>query len=102
MAEDKNMNEVIEVETNEEFDYDDYYEESSGGGIAKVVVGLVGSAVAAGVAAVAVKNRNKISDWKLKRKIKKLEANGYVVVNLDEVGIEIIEPEDEAKEESEK
>ena len=92
MAEEKMMNEVIETETNEEFDCE--YSEESGGGFGKVVGGLVGSAVLAVGTAVIVKNRDRISDFRLKRKIKKLEAKGYTIVEPEEVEVEVVEEKD--------
>lgn len=96
MAEEKMMNEVIETETNEEFDCE--YSEESGGGLGKVVGGLVGSAVLAAGTAVIVKNRDRISDFRLKRKIKKLEAKGYTIVEPEEVEVEVAESNEAKKE----
>ena len=100
--EEKIMNEVIDTENYEGYDYDEYSEES-GGGLGKVVVGLVGSTVLAGATALAVRNRDRISDWKLKRKIKKLESEGYTVVYPEDVEVEVIESDsEEVKKESKK
>ena len=81
MAEEKMMNEVIETETNEEFDCE--YSEESGGGFGKVVGGLVGSAVLAAGTAVIVKNRDRISDFRLKRKIKEQYDKTLVCSSLE-------------------
>lgn len=63
----------------------EYYDEPSGGGLKKLAVGVVGSAIMAAGAAVVVKNKNKIEQWRNNKIIQKLEKKGYVVVSESEL-----------------
>jgi hypothetical protein len=65
----------------------------SSGGLGKVV--LIGLGVlGAGAVALAVKNKEKIKDWNNKRKIAKLEKQGFVVVTPEELEeAELVEAE---------
>lgn len=94
MADEKMLNEDYEVTVYDGEGYDEYPEES-GNGIAKVAIGLVGSAVAAVGTAVIVKNKDRISNWKRERKIKKLEDEGYIVIDPEIDEAEVVEPEQE-------
>ena len=94
MADEKMLNEDYEVTVYEGEGYDEYSEES-GSGFAKVAIGLVGSAIAAAGTAVIVKNKDKISNWKRERKIKKLENEGYIVINPEIDEAEVVESEQE-------
>lgn len=71
-----------------------YYDEPSGGGLKKLAVGVVGSAIMAAGAAVVVKNKNKIEQWRDKKRIQKLEKKGYVVIDESELEeVEAVEAE---------
>lgn len=102
----ENMNneiiETTEIETTDVDYVDVNYDElgECSGSLGKVVIGglvLLG----AGAVALAVKNKEKIKDWNTKRKIAKLEKQGYIVVTAEEVaaaeqeieGEEVIESE---------
>ena len=73
-------NEIMEMsnETTEVSEYDT--NQSSGGGLGKVLIGL-GVVAAAGIAAVVVKNKGRIEE----RQINKLRQKGYIVYHEDEV-----------------
>lgn len=58
-------------------------EDSGSGMAAKIVGGLIALAAVAGTAAI-VKNKQKIKDWRQKRRINKLEKDGFVVISPDE------------------
>lgn len=89
------MNEVEETVEIDETETDDIIwvddapvilteDEDSGSGMAaKIVGGLIALAAGAGIAAV-VKNRQKIKDWRQKRRINKLEKAGFMVISPDE------------------
>lgn len=87
-------NEIMEMnnETTEVADYD--VDQSSGGGLGKVLVG-VGLLAVAGVTAVVVKNKDKIEA----RRIEKLRKKGYVIYHEDDVEDVIQVDEDEDAEE---
>lgn len=92
----ENMNnEIMETEVMEMDNYDvELVEASEGnGGLGKLVVGgLV--ILGAGAVALAVKNKEKIKDWNNKRKIAKLEKQGFVVVTPEEMAeAELVEAE---------
>lgn len=81
-----NNNELMNTEVEEILDNEATYEEeteekSSVAG--KIVFGL-GAAVVAGATALAIKNRDKIKAKRTERQIKKLEAKGYVVVDVND------------------
>lgn len=86
-----------EVTTYDLDEYDDEYEESSGI-LGKLVAGTVTALTAVGGVLV-FKNKEKISEWRDKRRIEKLEKRGYVVSIPDDdckvVKEEVIETEDE-------
>lgn len=79
------MEERIEtMETELVEDYELAELEQSGGGIfGKILIGLGLVAGAAGVAAVA--NRDKIKAWNTKRRIAKLEKAGYGVITPEDM-----------------
>ena len=106
MADEKMLNEDYEVTVYDGEGYDEYPEES-GNGIAKVSIGLVGSAVAAiGTAVIVknviVKNKDRISNWKRERKIKKLEDEGYIVIDPEIDEAEVVEPEQDKSKQKKK
>lgn len=79
MNEEMKINEEFEVmEDNNVDTYEDDFEEPSGGFVKKLVVGTVGVASAA-CGALLYKNKEKITEWRDERKIKKLEKKGYIV-----------------------
>ena len=100
-ADEKMLNEDYEVTVYDGEGYDEYPEES-GNGIAKVAIGLVGSAVAAVGTAVIVKNKDRISNWKRERKIKKLEDEGYIVIDPEIDEAEVVEPEQDKSKQKKK
>lgn len=91
-----------EVTTYDLDEYDDEYEESSGI-LGKLVAGTVTAATAVAGTAVAgvlvYKNKERISEWRDKRRIEKLEKRGYVVSIPDDdcrvIKEEVVETEDE-------
>lgn len=87
-------NEIMEMnnETTEVTEYD--VNQSSGGGLGKVLIGL-GVLAAAGVTAVVVKNKGKIEA----RRIEKLRKKGYVIYHEDNVEEVVQVDEDEDTEE---
>ena len=106
MADEKMLNEDYEVTVYDGEGYDEYSEES-GNGIAKVTIGLVGSAVAAiGTAVIVknviVKNKDRISNWKRERKIKNLEDEGYIVIDPEIDEAEVVEPEQDKSKQKKK
>ena len=106
MADEKMLNEDYEVTVYDGEGYDEYSEES-GNGIAKVAIGLVGSAVAVVgttviVKNVIVKNKDRISNWKRERKIKKLEDEGYIVIDPEIDEAEVVEPEQDKSKQKKK
>ena len=105
MADEKMLNEDYEVTVYDGEGYDEYPEES-GNGIARVAIGLVGSAVAAiGTAAIVkviVKNKDKISNCKRERKIKELEDEGYIVIDPEIDEAEVVEPEQDKSKQKKK
>lgn len=86
--ENEEMNEVEVVD-----DYDNSEEESEGGSITPVIAVVAG--VGAAVAAVVVKNRHKIAEWRDKRSAKRLEKRGYKIEKLpdDVVDVKFDEPD---------
>lgn len=86
-----------EVTTYDLDEYDDEYEESSGI-LGKLVAGTVTAATAIGGVLV-FKNKERINEWRDKRRIEKLEKRGYVVSIPDDdcrvIKEEVIETEDE-------
>ena len=101
MADEKMLNEDYEVTVYDGEGYDEYPEES-GNRIARVAIGLVGSAVAAVGTAVIVKNKDRISNWKRERKIKKLEDEGYIVIDPEIDEAEVVEPEQDKSKQKKK
>lgn len=89
------MNEVEETVEIDETETDDIIwvddapvvlteDEDSGSGMAaKIVGGLIALAAVAGTAAI-VKNKKKIKDWRQKRRIDKLEKDGWIVISKEE------------------
>ena len=100
MADEKMLNEDYEVTVYDGEGYDEYPEES-GNGIARVAIGLVGSAVAA-IVKVIVKNKDKISNCKRERKIKELEDEGYIVIDPEIDEAEVVEPEQDKSKQKKK
>ncbi len=82
-------NEAIEVETNDIMELEPYeieeedFEEEDGVGVALGVVCAVAGAVGVAVGAVVYKNRDKLKEVIRKRRIKKLEKDGYKILDPD-------------------
>ena len=85
--------EFTEVESNYE---PEYCQDSSGGGLAKFVIGGVAIGAAA-LGAVAFKCKDKIAAKKEKRTIEKLEKKGFIVTKTegDVIDVEAVEVEED-------
>lgn len=92
-------NEAIEVETNDIMELEPYeieeedFEEEDGVGVKLVGVAL--GVVGAAVGAVVYKNRDKLKEVIRKRRIKKLEKDGYKILDPDVI---IVDTDDESGE----
>ena len=79
------MNEEIMDEVTELTEvYDEMPEEIGEGSGGGTVIKLVLAGLGAAAIAVGIKKRDKIKEWHTNRQIKKLEKQGFIVVNPDE------------------
>lgn len=77
MSEEMRNEEMIELDETEVYDYEEPTEE--GGGLIKTIAVAGGTLIVGGATAFAIKKRDKIAAKLEERKIRKLEAKGYVI-----------------------